>query len=98
MLINQKSIQTSTLFKRFTRVSTIFECYFEADVPLKTHSMCQAAAHLCRSFHEPITSRPSSLIVSYHLPFNLMEKNSLRCELFVSVFFVEFVFGGHFPK
>lgn len=56
----------------------------------------------CRwSSHEPITSRPCSLVVSYHLPFNLTENISLRCAIvcvsvcFIFVF-VEFVFGGHF--
>lgn len=94
-MINQTSIR-STL----ERGSIISECYLEADVPLSSRSVCQATAHMCRSFHEPITSPPRSLVVSYHLPFNLKENMSLRCAVVcVSLFlffFVEFVFGGHF--
>lgn len=60
----------------------LFECYSETYVPLKTHSVCQASAHVCcRSIHEPVTSAPCSSVVSYHLPFNLTENISLRCAI-----------------
>lgn len=65
------------------------ECDLEAGVP----------GYCCRSSHEPVTSRLCSLVVSYHLPFNLTENVSLTCAIVcvsVCFIFVEFVFGGHF--